>query len=448
VSPITPRAVNEISREFYASVETLDPKHKKPVASVKDTTSQPRLSAESRFLRLFAGAFEGLQPSASEAVHEVLIRLAQRHSNDPVLMREDFEHSGLYKNRWKEKWERLAESEIAKAVARNPNPKKLSGYTGDGSDWREGCLSKDQLSAQLPKFLLSGLIPEKCLTFITGPSYHCKTWLAVQSGNAVSTGTDLWCFDGPGEAVPVIYHVPEMNAAFVRQRMDQVGIQNSEMFLVRPMETGIWALDDPRMLKSSEGRLVFLDTQGFFNPADDASDYKQALKFGQLVFNLLTNGARGVVALAHPPKYATQSKNEPAWTLENSVLGSAGYGGILRSCLRVRNLNLDLNDPNVWLYVQGLKNPGLKPFQLEGLPLKMRVPPGESPYLSILLDSIEGTVDPRKLKAFEMFSKGVSRDKIRVELKVKAATLSTWKKEWDESQKLNDQQMDLPGEEF
>jgi hypothetical protein len=443
------KRLNDLPHDFLAKVETLDPKHKKPVASVKDTTRQPKLSAESRFLRLFAGDFEGLQPSASEAVHEVLIRLAQRHNNDPVLMREDFEHSGLYKNHWKEKWERLAESEIAKAVALNPNPKKLSGYTGDGSDWREGCKSKSQLSNTLPKFLLGGLIPEKCLTFITGPSYHCKTWLAVQSGNAVITGTDLWCFDGPGESVPVIYHVPEMNEALVRQRMDQVGIEDSELFLVRPMELGIWALDDPRMLKSSEGRLVYLDTQGFFNPADDAGDYKQALKFGQLVFNLLTNGARGVVALAHPPKYATQHlQKEPPWTLENSVLGSAGYGGILRSCLRVRNLNLDLNDPNVWVYVQGLKNPGLKPFQLQGLPLKMKVPPGESPYLHALLGGIEGQEDPRYLRACEMFTQKLSQRKVQEALKpISIGLVNKWHKKWKAERETSDPQIPLR-EEF
>ena len=62
----------------------------------------------------------------------------------------------------------------------------------------------------------------------------------------------------------------------------------------------------------------------------DASDYQESLKFSLLAYNLLNNGCLGVVCLYHPPKYASDKKNErDAWTLENSILGSAGYGGIL-----------------------------------------------------------------------------------------------------------------------
>lgn len=107
-------------------------------------------------------------------------------------------------------------------------------------------------------------------------------------------------------------------------------------------------------------------------------------------------------------------------------------GGILRSCLGVRNLNPDLNDPNVWLYVQGLKNPGLKPFQLEGLPLKMKVPPGESPYLNALLSTVAGHEDPRYLKACEMFVEGMSQRKVAEALKpISIRTVNGWHKRWE-----------------
>src|ERR1035437_2349828 len=276
--------------------------------------------------------------------------------------------------------------------------KKVMGYgpTEAGGDWREGCRSFGQLSSVPPRFLLSGLIPENALTAVPAPSYHCKTWWALMMGHAVSEGLPLFCFDAP-EKVPVLYHVPEMNEALVRERMAMLGIEDSENFLVRPMEQGIWGLKDPRMIESSKGRLVFLDTQGFFNEADDQNSYNQALGFAGNVFNLLNQGARAIVMLTHPPKYATQRlQKEPPWTLENSVIGSAAYGGILRSCLRVRNLNLDLNDKHAWIYVQGLKNPGLKPFQLEDIPLRMKAAPGESPYLHDLLAGIEDDdSDPR-----------------------------------------------------
>ncbi len=144
------------------------------------------------------------------------------------------------------------------------------------------------------------------------------------------------------------------------------------------MESGLWALNDPRMLRSAEGRAVFLDTAGYFNPADDTNAYNQALRFAMLVYNLLNAGARAVIGLYHLSKESARNKEE--WSLENSVIGSVGYGGILRSCVRLENLREDKNDLNPWVYVQGLKNPGLKPFQLDGIPLAMKVEPGRSAY--------------------------------------------------------------------
>lgn len=255
----------------------------------------------------------------------------------------------------------------------------------DIPDWRKEFKSKYQLARGAPRHVVGKLIPENALTMITAPSYHGKSWIALHLAKAISEGKDVWGFSGPQRPLPFRYHVPEMSEAMVRQRMDILHIQNSEMFLVRAMESGtVWALDDELMLASSRGAVVCLDTTGYFNEADDTSSYAQAIQFARLVFNLLTaGGAVAVIGLYHPPKY---SLKETTMTLENMLLGSAGYGGILRSCLGVRSLNRDLNDTQVRLYVEGLKNPGLKPFQLKGIPLKMEAEPGESPYLSDLLN--------------------------------------------------------------
>ncbi|MFZ1006103.1 MAG: hypothetical protein WAN65_04670 [Candidatus Sulfotelmatobacter sp.] len=310
----------------------------------------------------------------------------------------------------------------------------------DGSGWRDGFQSFEQLSKKPPKFLIGGyrglpggLIPEKALTAIPAPSYNCKTWFALAVGRSIATGQELWGgFKGPSEPVKVRYHVPEMNEAFVRSYMSIIGFEDvdPEYFLVRPMEKGIWSLDDPRMLRSSEGCCVFLDTAGYFNPTDDVANYQQSLKFANLVFNLLQHGSLAVVGLFHPPKYAKQDNLE--WSLENSILGSAGYGGILRSCLRMQNLNKDLNDSNAWVYVQGLKNPGLKPFQLTGpVPLMMKVAPGASPYLKDLASN----ADPRQAKAFAMFDAKKNSKEIGKELKASMNTVVKWRVEWEMANK-------------
>lgn len=297
----------------------------------------------------------------------------------------------------------------------------------DAESWRDQCKSFGQLSAEQPKYLLEKLVPEKALTLIPAASYNCKTWFTVAMCDAISRGRDLWCFKGPSAPAPVIYHVPEMNESLVRHYMATVGVEDSDNFLVRPMESGLWALDDARMLESAGGRVVVLDTAGYFNPADDSSSYQQSLRFASLVYNLMVaGGALAVIGLYHPPKY---SKEEATWTLENSVLGSAGYGGILRSCLRMANLNPDLNDPNVHVYVQGLKNPGLKPFQLCGpMPLKMKVPPGESPYLSALRSG-----DAKYAEAAAMFEQDVPQRKVAEQLDLSLGKVNKMHKDWKAS---------------
>jgi hypothetical protein len=106
----------------------------------------------------------------------------------------------------------------------------------------------------------------------------------------------------------------------------------------------------------------------------------------------------------------------------------------------VRNINPDLNDKKVWMYCQGMKNPGLKPFQLEGPPpLKMKVPPGKSPYLSALLSSSKD--DPRQALAFRLFDEGGKNwtDMIK-EVGCARGTFAKYKKRWDtreEAKKAN-----------
>ena len=283
-------------------------------------------------------------------------------------------------------WIERTVDEAIRFVAKRGDKMKLRRTVIDAdesSDWRKEFKSKNQLCRDAPRYVIQNLVPEKALTMITAPSFHGKSWIALHLARAISEGKKIWGFDGPRRPIPFRYHVPEMNESMVRQRMEMLHFSDSDMFLVRAMESGaVWALDDERMLASSRGAVVCLDTTGYFNDADDTSSYQQAIKFGEAVFNLLTaGGALAVIGLYHPPKY---SLKETTMTLENMLLGSAGYGGLLRSCLGVRNLNSDPNEEDLWLYVQGLKNPRLKPFQLGGLPLTLRSKPGESPYLSAI----------------------------------------------------------------
>jgi len=320
----------------------------------------------------------------------------------------------------------LDESELESTIFKSLS-KWAKTSDEDPDAWRDECLSFDQLTSELPRHLLEGLVPEKVLTAISAHSFNGKTWSALQIAHAISEARPLWGFKGPEKEVPVIYHVPEMNEAMVKDYMRQLKIRDSENFLVRPMEKGLWPLNSPKMLKSSEGRLVVLDTQGFFNQSDDGNDYQQALKFAEAVFNLLNTGALGVIALFHLAKNISTE-----WTLQNSIIGSTGYGGILRSCLRMQNLNSDLNDKSMWLYVQGMKNPGLKPFQLQGPPpLELKIRPGDSPYLKDIVPGQKKSAKREKFdKASALFEQGLSQRKVSDQLELSLGKVNTLHQQW------------------
>ena len=298
-------------------------------------------------------------------------------------------------------------------------------------DWRNDTATFDELSKERPKMLIEHLIPEKALTVMAAPSYTGKTHIAIEVGLALATGSKfLDHFKGPEQPVPVIYHVPELHDALFRDFMHRLGAEErlkgkEEMFLIRTLERDLWPLDSPQMIDSSRGRYVFLDTFGYFNDGDDSASYTQAIDFAKKINNLIREGCLGVCGLYHPPKYSKDKKTTGnVMTLENQILGSAGYGGVLRSCLGMRNLHEDSNS-GLWVYVQGVKNPGLEgPFQIEGVPLKLIKKPGESPYLSELLKT-----GSKREQAMAMHKEGKNRNEICKTLKISSKTFTKYKQE-------------------
>ncbi len=302
-------------------------------------------------------------------------------------------------------------------------------------DWRKDTSTFVELPEEKPVMLIEHLIPEKALTVMAAPSYTGKTHIAIEVGLALATGSDfLGHFKGPKQPVPVIYHVPELHASLFRSFMDRLGAEErlkgcEEMFLIRTLERDLWPLDSPQMIDSARGRYVFLDTFGYFNDGDDSASYTQAIEFAKKINNLIRESCLGVCGLYHPPKYSKDKKTTGnVMTLENQILGSAGYGGVLRSCLGMRNLHEDSNK-GLWVYVQGVKNPGLEgPFQIEGVPLTLIKKPGESPYLSELLKDNKG----RKEQAKKMIREGKTNRDIQAALEMSPNTLSKIRKELKE----------------
>jgi hypothetical protein len=182
-----------------------------------------------------------------------------------------------------------------------------------GTGWAKETFTYSELTEEKSKELIEHLIPEKALTILSAPSYTGKTHFAIEMGLAMATGENfLGHFKVSSEPVPVIYHVPELHCALFKSFMDRLNAAErlrgvEDRFRVRPLEFDLWQLDSPKMVESSRGRYVFLDTFGYFNEADDSASYTQAIDFAKKINNLIREGCLGVCALYHPPKY---SKNK------------------------------------------------------------------------------------------------------------------------------------------
>lgn len=407
-----PKTINEIPEGFFASIESLDPNRKKPSASV----DSPALinSSDKKYEYLLAGdiASAGFtdESAADQSITSWLARKGFNREMVELIWKKSLPREKL--NRID--YIRMTLDRAFEGI----KPPKI-----DPDRWREFCKSFGQLTTEEPRYIVEQLIPEGAMSAITGHSFHSKTWVALMIALAISRGTTLWNYFKVAKALPVIYHCPEMSEAMIRHYLHALGSTDDENLLVRPMESGVWPLDDPLFLRSSIGRVTFLDTGGFFNPAEDGNDYKQALQFAKLVFDAITAGCLGVVPLFHLAKGVKKEE----WSLENSIIGSAGYGAMLRSCLRVFNLNPDLNDPKVHLYLQGMKNPGLKPFQLTGpAPFEMKVKPGESPYLKVLLSG-----DAKYVQACELFEKNVTQREAAKQLELSLGKVNKMHQRWE-----------------
>ncbi|MGD0510757.1 MAG: AAA family ATPase [Candidatus Micrarchaeaceae archaeon] len=297
---------------------------------------------------------------------------------------------------------------------------------------REGGRKEDYTFSTLPEDeeedALEHLLAKVALTMMPAPSYTGKTHASISMGLSLVTG-DAWLghFKVP-QKMRVRYFVPELSAGRFKKFMQRIAPpevwkQHEEEFIVRPLDCDLLMLDSQEMIEKCRGCYVFLDTLGYFMGLDDNNSYAAAIEFAKRINHLIKEGCLGVCGLYHPPKYS-KSKKETGniLTLENQILGSAGFGGLLRSCIALRNLNQDSNE-GLWCYVQGLKNPGLgKPFQIKGFPMEYL---GESPYLSELL----GTTGTKKDRIKVMLSEGKTQKEICKELGVSPNTVTNCNKE-------------------
>jgi putative DNA primase/helicase len=131
VNAMTEDALEEL-RDDIAQDQLRPYKLNKPAASKEPTRGglvaprpMTKKEREAKLAKLLSGDWESEFDSKSEAVHSVLQILARKHAGNDEKMRDEFEGSQLHEL-WSQKWERLGDTEIEKAIERwqkNGSPK-------------------------------------------------------------------------------------------------------------------------------------------------------------------------------------------------------------------------------------------------------------------------------------------------------------------------------------
>ncbi len=194
--------------------------------------------------------------------------------------------------------------------------------------WRKDFRRLSELDKGPVPMLIEHILPAEGVTFIGSLSGVGKTWLSLAMAKALRTGKPLFGHFPVTEIVPVVYLVPEMGSRAVRNRIEKLGIPDSEEFLVRTLKEGVMHLNSPKlrdMVKALQP-VLFLDTAiRFMRGAEENSSSANSIGLAESIFELLRLGARAVNCLHHSPK---SSSKAPCMTLENVLRGTGDFGAM------------------------------------------------------------------------------------------------------------------------
>ena len=113
----------QVVRTMYDQIEAIEVALKKETATESSTSTEDAEASglvvtdpDKKFDDLMRGDWQEHYPGVSEAVSGLVCMLARRTDCDREAMDEQFQASGLHVDHWVEKWERLGESEIDRAI--------------------------------------------------------------------------------------------------------------------------------------------------------------------------------------------------------------------------------------------------------------------------------------------------------------------------------------------
>lgn len=185
-TPTTVNARESALRQTHASIETINDELT-PKSSLIIRPDAPK------FLDLMHGDWQPYYKGVSEAVQGLLCMLAVKHHCDRSKMDESFRESGLYADHspdhanWIEKWDRLSESELDKAIAfvQKLQPAPVTNGMGEFTRPRtprtenDGLENKTEYVVQRRAGQFEGWFPKGEISVVAGSSGSGKSTFVI-----------------------------------------------------------------------------------------------------------------------------------------------------------------------------------------------------------------------------------------------------------------------------
>jgi hypothetical protein len=327
-----PETINEFPEDFFASLETLDPKHKK-----KSSAPAPVNGSAKKFEHLLAGdiAAAGFtdESAADQSLCSYLARKGFSREMTELMWKKSLPREKL--NRIDYVRMTLDRAYEGIAPPAEIDPETWEELFTPASEYRD--------EDTTVKELVGGLLIADALHMFTGAPGSRKTLMTLAIAKGFVTRQNVFeheAFPVNSESpVPVIYLQADMPHKLFIQFCRYFGLLEPEvgnLFRVLTTKKGVSVkLDDPRLQRAARGRVIFADSYFDISGTDDEKEADQHRKVLQDARTLIeVYGALAVIILHHPTKAGGAPDAEITWT--SFVRGSSAVFGKLDVCYGVQ----------------------------------------------------------------------------------------------------------------
>jgi hypothetical protein len=323
---------------------------------------------------VIAGDWQPYYPSASDAMTPLLAALLVEHGLDAKVVDAEFRKTGFFeKTRWKTKWDRLRDREIARAlpsarqwlkkIASERKPSEI-----DPATWPNVFTAISSWKLPPVEPIIDELLNRRMIHLVTGPWGGFKTMAVAEIVSAILEFKDnpqrkAFNHFAVRHSFEVLFlspdNPPELTVDYLQSFRGLA--QNERLRGLQPDLTEAVGVDDPRMKAAVAGRVLVLDTMLDYASIKDAFQSKEWKDFFQKLRALITvHGGEAIILVAHPTKAAGKEERTVIDPME-FVKDSITVGGSLDVIFAFKPIGQTSEvDKTHKIFVQRIKGRGFK----------------------------------------------------------------------------------------